>query len=267
MLKKTITLLILCCAIGAVIFISGCVKQETEFSLKSWEVIDDNGVHLVVSFNASNDVCLYITDPNGVETDRDYIEQGITGAKLRLAGYAETPQAGTYILIVKDEKLEYGDVISTIIFTKEISFTGADVSIVESTPNWEYDELLDKYALDSLTISVKNKGDLPAYIDKADVGIDRKIRRLLFYPEVVLQNQEKTIAMKAMDRGGISSGKHEMTVILKDSSKIISTTSTTGSTSVSSTILITGSVMWGSVPVPGAIVELKEAGNYYTMPV
>ena len=33
------------------------------------------------------------------------------------------------------------------------------------------------------------------------------------------------------------------------------------------TIFITGSVMWGSVPVIGGIVELKEAGNYYTMPV
>ena len=77
--------------------------------LKSWEVIDDNGApSLVMSFNASNDVWLHITDPDGVETDRELIEQGITGAKLRLAGYKEIPQAGTYTLIVKDK---YGDII------------------------------------------------------------------------------------------------------------------------------------------------------------
>ena len=219
MLKKTITLLILCCAIGAVVFSSGCIKQETEISLKSWEVIDDNGApSLVVSFNASNDVWLHITDPNGVETDRERIEQGITGAKLRLAGYKEIPQAGTYTLIVKDK---YGDVI----FTKEISFTGADVSIAKCTPGWKYYEWSDKYTLDSLTISVKNVGDLPAYIDKADVRIDGKVSSL-WLSEVVLQNQVKTIA-KNTYMGDISSGKHEMTVILKDYSKNIISTYTT----------------------------------------
>lgn len=219
MLKRTITLLILCCAIGAVVFSSGCVKQETEISLKSWEVIDDNGVpSLVMSFNASNDVWLHITDPNGVETDRERIEQGITGAKLRLAGYKEIPQAGTYTLIVKDK---YGD----IIFTKEISFSGADVSIVKCTPSWKYYEWSDKYTLDSLTISVKNKGDLPTYIDKADVSIDSKVSSL-WLSEVVLQNQEKTIA-KNTYISDITSGEHEMIVTLKDSSKNILTTYTT----------------------------------------
>jgi hypothetical protein len=172
-----------------------------------------------MTFNASNAVWLHLTDPNGVETDfRKRIEKGITGAKLRLAGYKEIPQAGTYTLIVKDK---YGD----IIFTKEISFIGADVSIVKCTPSWKYYEWSDKYTLDSLTISVKNKGDLPAYIDKADVSINGKVSSL-WLSEVVLQNQEKTIAENTYI-SDITSGEHEMIVTLKDSSKNIITTYTT----------------------------------------
>ncbi|VUT27906.1 MAG: hypothetical protein SYNGOMJ08_00461 [Candidatus Syntrophoarchaeum sp. GoM_oil] len=218
-LKKTLIILV-SVAIVSVCFV-GCVEPpKTEFSLKSWEVIDDNGApSLIMSFNASNDVWIHVTDPDGVETDfRKRIENGITGAKLCLAGYKEIPQAGTYTLIVKDK---YGD----IIFTKEISFIGIDVSITKCTPSWKYYKWSDKYTLDSLTISVKNEGDLPAYIDKADVTIDGKVSSLLL-SEVVLPNQDKTIA-KNTHINDIMSGEHEMTVILKDRSKNTVSTYTT----------------------------------------
>ncbi|MCK4732526.1 MAG: hypothetical protein KAT65_08710 [Methanophagales archaeon] len=228
MLKKVvITYLILCCTIGAITFTSGCVEQEIgkqkieslDFSLKSWKVIDDKGApSLIISFYASNDFRLQITDPNGIETGGKYIETGITGAKLRLARYNENPQAGVYKLIVKERH-------GNIIFTKEISFAGANVSILKCTSFWKYSEWSGEYTLKSLTISVKNNGDLPAYMYNAEVSIGGKVSSIRL-SEVVLPNQEKTITKDTYIRD-IPPGKYEMTVTLEDSSGNVISTYTT----------------------------------------
>jgi hypothetical protein len=221
-MKKIPGSLMLCLVIGGAILFLGCVERETEFSLKSWEVIDDNGVPtLVIPFSASDEVRVELKNPEGVLTSGKRIEKGVSEAKMDLAGYREIPKAGRYTIVVKDKQ-------GNTLFAKEISFTGAKVLILECTPTWKGKR--GKYTLDTLTISVKNEGDLPAYIGVVEIHLQTPRMALAFaaigFKEVILPGEEKEIMEEPRTRD-IRRGGCQLAVSLEDSSRNTLATYTT----------------------------------------
>jgi hypothetical protein len=150
--------------------------EPVAFELKKWEVIDDNGIAtLEISFSATKDLTFVLTDPAGIEAGFAYAELGVTGARLWMAGYGETPPAGEYTLLVK----RYEGIVDSIAF----DFEGANLEVTDVDTLWEYYEyefIEDYYSLEGLEISVINHGDLPAYIDEAELKLNGEIEKLYF---------------------------------------------------------------------------------------
>ena len=129
---------------------------------------------------------LILTDPDGIEISRAWITEddlldGIETVKLKMANYGETPKGGIYTLIIKKS---YGDVL----FTKKLSFNGANVSINEVRFEYQYWERFKdcKYTIEKIKLNISNNGDLPAIVDRALVTIDGDVVKVSFYPRKAL---------------------------------------------------------------------------------
>ena len=202
-------------------FFSGCVEEKPKFQLKDWKVINDMGVpKLQIKFSTTKGVELTLTNPDGVKTDWNYIEPGVTGAKLRMSDYGRTPAPGTYTLIIKD--VLGREVTPPLAF----NFSGAKLKIVGITPTWKYYEYLGYYSLTNLAIEVENMGDLPAYISKGELNIDGKIETVYYLTECVLPKETRTIT-DSVYISDISPGTCALTITLKDSADAIMATYST----------------------------------------
>lgn len=192
----------------------GVGEPETAaFELKKWQVIDDSGVAaLQISFSATKDLKLLLTDPAGVQVGFKYAELGVTGACLRMAGYGETPPAGEYTLLVK----RYDELVDSIAF----DFEGANLEVTDVDTLWEYHEyefLEDHYSLEEVEISVINHGDLPAYVDEATLKLNGETKKLYFFNGAVLPEQEETFTESIIFMYDIAPGRYELTLKIKDS--------------------------------------------------
>jgi len=183
--------------------------ESVAFELKKWQVIDDSGVAaLKISFSATKDLKFLLTDPAGVEVGFEYAELGVTGARLWMAGYGETPPAGVYTLLVK----RYEGIVNSIAF----DFEGASLEVIDVETSWEYFESLEYYILDELTIVVANHGDLPAYIDKVKLKLDGEAETLYIFNGAVLSGKELMLT-PSVYISDIPPGKYELTLKIKDS--------------------------------------------------
>lgn len=183
--------------------------EPVAFELKKWEVIDDNGVAaLQISFSATEDLTFVLTDPAGLEVGFEYAQLGVTGARLWMAGYGETPPAGEYTLLVK----RYDEFVDSIAF----DFEGASLEVIDVETSWEYFEFLDYYTLDELTVVVVNHGDLPAYIDRVRLKLDGEAETLYIFNGAVLPGKELMLTPWVYI-SGIPAGKHGLTLKIKDS--------------------------------------------------
>jgi len=194
-------------------------KETPQFQLKEWKVINDDGVpKLQIKFSANKSVIkLTLIDPDRVETDWSYVELGVTGAKLRMSDYGRTPLPGTYTLIIKDALS--GEAAPPLAF----NFSGAKLKITDVTPTWKYYKYLGFYSLTSLEIKVRNTGDLPAYINRGELNIDRQTETMYYLTECVLPKETRTIT-NPVYISGISPGTYTLTITLKDKSGTIMAT-------------------------------------------
>lgn len=146
--------------------------------LKSWDVIVDkewNRVALVLKFDLKEDVLLYLLDPEG-DTVEPVLSRGLYGVDIPLHLFKEkstaklymtkkgrqVPQKGTWRLVVRDMADE------NTLYTKDFTFKeGPKPELVdidlEWKENWPYG-----YELTIHSITVKNNGDLPVYLDCMD---------------------------------------------------------------------------------------------------
>ena len=159
------------------------------FTLKSWEVIDDEGrAKLLLKINLTDDVFMVLLNPDGDIIDpKGYPVLGPMGAPTEISVYGgyytevikerkavrlfltrhrhENPQVGTWTLIVRDKS---GDTIDT----KEFTFEGPELEFVNITSNWIENYFdLNEDAL-SFSFTVRNKGDLPAYLGSCRCSLD-----------------------------------------------------------------------------------------------
>lgn len=215
MKKKVVIGLIAVVAIVAVAIFTGCIDNDDDsssstptptptstpsvtpapttnaiFTLKSWEVIDDEGrAKLLLKINLTDDVFMVLLNPDGdvvcptghpiigpfggvteISLDQKYYTEVIKGRKavrLFLTRHRhEIPQIGTWTLIVRDKS---GDTIDT----KDFTFKGPELEFVNIT-RLDWVENYMHYNEDALRFSftVRNKGDLPAYLGSCWCSLD-----------------------------------------------------------------------------------------------
>lgn len=183
---------------------------------------------LKLKFSAKNDTELILLNPDGKKVDLYRVKYGMTEAELEMSVFDEvTPKPGTYTLIVKDPTGKQID-------TYKFDFKGAKLQIVGVEPDWDHMKILKTYLLSRLTIKVKNTGDLPAVVTKAEVNLDGKKGTVYYAPTACLLPNESRIYYL----GGVVSGvmiqipeelsgdTYNLTVTLKDSGSVLATYST-----------------------------------------
>lgn len=192
--------------------VSPAVAKETEFKITQWEVIRDHVGRPALRLRFTlyeNTADLYLTNPDGVQTDSTPVGVGTNEITLCLAGGGETPDAGQYTLIAKDA-------LRNIVAKEEFYFEGAEATISNVELTWDYSKLTEDYRLKRISFIVSNNGDLPAYIHEGRIAIGDKVdTTLLFTYGMVLPGETKTIE-KTLIFHGITSGDKEFTLELKD---------------------------------------------------
>jgi hypothetical protein len=193
---------------GDYTFTTGPVAEKIEVHLTEWAVVDDFGTAaLRLGFTTTSDVEFHLTNPDGVETDSAPVGEWEREAKLELAGYYEVPDSGQYILTVKDA---LGETITTETF----EFIGADVTISEVSPTWEYGWDWGYYSLEDIQFKTSNDGDLPAYVSDCELSVDI-VGESIYFGEVVLPGKKK-IFSESVFLSEVTPGQKSMSLELTD---------------------------------------------------
>jgi hypothetical protein len=169
---------------------SGCILKDllfgTSFSLKSYEVCDDDGFAGLSSvFSATGTVTVKLFDPDGSLLDSDLFLSGNNDAVFHLVSYKETVAPGQYVLRAYDKN-------DKKIFEQTLSFKGPDLSVMSCSQKW-WRSWRDSYSLIGLTMEVRNSGDTPAYPYALELTVDSKTYPGLVLPVVILPNEIKNI--------------------------------------------------------------------------
>ena len=184
---------IIFCAVVIIVFsssFSGCILKDllfgTSFSLKSYEVCDDDGFAGLYSvFSTTGTVTVKLFGPDGSLLDSDLFLSGNHENVFHLASYKETVTPGQYRLIAYDKN-------DRKISEKTLSFKGPDLSITSCSQKW-WRSWRGSYLLIGLTMEVRNSGDTPAYPCAVELTVDSKTYSGHILPVVILPNEIKNV--------------------------------------------------------------------------
>jgi len=208
--QRLVACVVLCSLMlsSAVILPNHSSATEVSFTLNSWEVKDDSGYpSIYLNFDVTDSVTMQLTNPEGVQADYDYVNAAEHGVYMHLASYKETPEAGTYELVVTAGWSDYQ------IFSKQFSFEGASLSIVNVQTDWEYSN--GEYNCNWIKITVNNSGDLPTYPDDGTLQISDENDNLYFSSTAVMPNEQKILEDTSIWIS-LPHGIHSIDVTLKD---------------------------------------------------
>ena len=185
MKNRNIVSLIAISAIAAVVIFAGCMGSpyDVEYSM-------DCGYCPQLLVNVSgpaDDLAIILTDPEDdthiAQISKERMIDNFESARVPLCRSGNPPD-GTYKLVVKTVTPE------KVVYKTEAKFTPADVCITDAEVKlkWIGGHYLIKsgYYLSDYSISVKNDGELPLFLDKILINIDgeeieiRGSRRLLY---------------------------------------------------------------------------------------
>jgi predicted transglutaminase-like cysteine proteinase len=188
---------------------SGCILQDifgaASFSLDSYSIVDDNGFPAIsVFFTCSGRVNLKTFDASSNMLDYDFFYRD-GNTTLNLGNYKQTVYPGIYNFKVFDKN-------DKEIFTKDLSFKGAILSIIDCEQQWWKDK--SEYTLIGFKIYVENTGDLPVYPFYADIISDSETYAGEILPDVILPGFKKYIYCTVIHEGVFNSDNFE--IVLKD---------------------------------------------------
>ncbi|PNV77622.1 MAG: hypothetical protein C0200_05190 [Thermoproteota archaeon] len=158
------------------------------------------------------DLKILLSDPDGTTADEIYVSKeklldGVETVKLSMAGYAMTPKAGTYTLLIV--KFREGK----LVYKKELTFSGANIRIDDVKIKTEYNPYTG-YRVEEVNLRVSNSGDIPAVINKAVVMVDH-VERISFIPRAIPPKESRM--MEILGQAyiiGLERGVHHVTIKL-----------------------------------------------------
>ena len=174
----------------------------------SYDVIDDNGqAALRIQMAATVFVNVSLLNSEGTIVDSQTVEPGTTEVILHMAGPYVIPEGGSYTLIA-------GDTQGNQIKLSTFEFSGPDPSVWDLSFDWKYVGYSGGYNLYGISFNLKNDGDLPLYVDRAQVGIGS----LVFDTDisVVIEPGEEQTVHDSMYITGIPAGSKRFVLRFKD---------------------------------------------------
>ena len=169
-------------------FLSGCTLfsffEETEFSLISSNIIDDEGfTNLYLEFNTTDKITVKLVGPNKNIIFSDEYYKGTHDVGIPLEEYRKTPLSGEYNLKVYDKN-------DKNIFKKEVYLINKNLTILNIIEKYWFND--NKYDLVGLKIKLKNNGNVPIYPNFVNVTYDEKKINAFLLPTVILPYQSDT---------------------------------------------------------------------------
>jgi len=194
---------------------SGLIGVSPDLSLHtlkdfegSYDIIDDHGQPaLRIQMAATVFVDVGLMNPRGTMADSQSIEPGTTEVILHMAGLFVVPEGGTYTLIASDVR-------GNQIILSTFDFTGVNPLVDDLSFDWKYVGYSGGYNLYGVRFNLSNDGDLPLYVDRAQIGIGS----LIFDADisvVILPGDEQAIH-ESMYITGIPAGSKRFVLRLKD---------------------------------------------------
>ena len=191
----------------------------------SYTVIDDNGQLALrielsrIQLEPSTMIELSLTDSNGVQVGYDYVNPGDTEAVLHMAAPRVTPNPGTYTL-------SFADASGRQIIWSEFTFQGVDTSLSQVGLTWQYVPYAGSYTLYGISFRLQNTGDLPVYIDKAEVTVGTSLFEADIN-EVLLPGEDRVIYEPAYITGVAPASKKFVLLLMDQTDKVFYTYSST----------------------------------------
>jgi len=136
--------------------------------------------HLYVKFKTPVSAIIKLIGPDGEEKSVDFISPDETAVYLQMSPYGETPKPGKYRVMI--------DSLFGKLAEAEFEFKGYDVTAVRM----EFEKTWYEYIGGSLTkiiVHLKNSGDLPTYVIKARVTINRDSKTVDIFRELILPGE------------------------------------------------------------------------------
>ena len=192
-----------------VTFFSGCILDgflgAASFSLNSYEIIDDDGFPAIsMSFACKGRVNLKTYDSKSNRLDYDFFYDD-SETNLNIGEYRESLESGKY-------KFEVTDKNNKVIFQKDFSFKGMDITIDSCEQEWWKDG--NVFTLIGLKIHVENFGDLPAYPRYVDIIVGTETFSGDVVPGVILPNKGNYVYCSLIHEGEFDQNTFQ--VLLKD---------------------------------------------------
>lgn len=174
----------------------------------SYDVIDDNGQPaLRIQMAATIFVDVGLLDSEGVMLHRQSVEPGATEVILPMSPPYVLPEEGAYTLVATDAR-------GSQIVLSTFDFTGPEPSVGNLSFDWKYVPYSGSYNLYGISFTLTNDGDLPLYVDRAQLSIGSLIFNL-DASLVILPGEEQNIRLP-MYLTGIPAGSKRFVMILKD---------------------------------------------------
>ncbi len=174
----------------------------------SYDVIDDNGQPaLRIQMAATIFVDVGLVDPEGMLVDLQSVDPGATEVVLHMAGPYVIPGGGIYTLIANDMR-------GNQIVLSTFDFSGPEPSVENLSFDWKYVGYSGGYNLYGISFNLKNDGDLPLYVDRAQISIGS----LMFDTDisVVILPDEKRTLDDSMYVTNIPAGSKRFVLQLRD---------------------------------------------------
>jgi len=173
------------------------------FILTSWNTTVFHDIScLYITFKTKATVTLKIIGPDGARKDTKVVSPDEGGAYLYMAGFGETPSAGTYKLVVST--------LFGTVFEKNITLNGYSLEVKSSRVGKSWSDILQG-TIKSVELGVLNSGDMPTYLKEIRISIAGKEETAYAADWLVVGEVDITTPLYIT---GIPPGKHEMKIVL-----------------------------------------------------
>ncbi len=169
-----------------VLFFPGCMFfPNAEFNFLSSTVISEDDFPLLqLRFSATNTITLEcVSSANELLYSKEFFK-GTHTAHLPLERCRHTPIPGSYYVAAYDSA-------DHVIFENEMDFSGGNLEILSVSEQWWQDKI--SYCIVGLTLSVRNKGDLPVYPRTLNGSVEDVSFSEPVLPTAILPLQTKSV--------------------------------------------------------------------------
>lgn len=199
------------------------VEEVPPFQLNSWEIIDNVGtpaIRLTFTIDQYDEVDIEILDSVGRTVGYAYnVDSSESMQIVDIGSFWEVISGDTYEIVV-----ESSDYYGEELFSKKINIQGPSLTVTNIETVWSYDEYDYEDWLEELSVTMRNDGDVPIYVDTTDIAVDNAHRENLnFYgtpsDDVVLPGETRTFDAIVFISDIPHSSSHLISLEIKDDNR------------------------------------------------